>query len=133
MLLCIYCYFGVKGFVNYFWIVVFWKKWILSLSWKWVYKVKELSNMKGENNKRLILHVRLCFWDIIWNLDSCVQLLCKVQLGIRHKEFEFVAPSWSWTMDMWWGLYPKIFQIISQFGQMGRINCVVFEISAHFL
>ena len=28
-----------------------------------------------------------------------------------------------WSMNMWWGLFSKIFQIIGWFGQMGRINC----------
>ena len=32
-----------------------------------------------------------------------------------------------WTMDMWWELFSKISQIIGWFGQMGRINCGVFQ------
>ena len=32
----------------------------------------------------------------------------------------------SWTMDTWWGLFSKIFQIIGQFWQMGPINFGVF-------
>ena len=44
----------------------------------------------------------------------------------------------SWTMNIWWGHFLKISQIIIRFRQMGQKSCGVFgvfpvEISAHIL
>ena len=41
----------------------------------------------------------------------------------------------TWTMNIRWGLFSKISQIIGWFGQMGGINCGVFPVdfSAHIL
>ena len=50
-------------------------------------------------------------------------LVC--MLNITSAKIDFCQCTCSWTMELWWGLFKKVSQMIGQFGQMGRINCGV--------
>ena len=62
--------------------------------------------------------IKIAFWISLWLHLSI--FLCVIWYDM------FVA----WTMDMWWGLFSKISQIIGQFGQIGRINCGIFGLKS---